>query len=197
MDIIKRNYPNFIDGLPDSIKNDLQNRVEIQMQNELQNKMSNLRREQNDVVENITKMRKEKEAEELRRHNELILAIKSASENGATILIGDNANSIQIQQNTSNSSQEMISSVSFDYEEVLKVLKEIQGYVDLPQFQTTFNTNTENVKMLINELIESTEQKQNATLIKKSLHLLKNLAIGASSSLIASGMLALLGTIKF
>ncbi len=165
--------------------------------NPIQDQMAHFQREQDELIQNITQTREKKETEELRRHNELIAALKSAGENGATILIGDNANGIQIQQNSSNSSQEMLNSVSFDYEKVLKVLKEVQEYTDLPQFETTFSNNTENAKTIIKDTIEAVEQKQNPTLIQKSLRLLKDLATGATGSLISSGILALLGTIQF
>lgn len=157
----------------------------------------------NDVAYNIRKMQDEtmKQAqkaldakldEELRRHNELVSAINSAATNGATILIGDNASQIQIQQNTSNSNQTITNMQTFDYEKVLSVLKEIQGYFDYPQFVSTFNDNSELVKQIVNDTIDVAEKKEEPTLIKKSLNLLKDLAVGASGSLIASGILTLL-----
>lgn len=157
----------------------------------------------NALAQNISKMQDEtmkqaqkaldaKRDEELRRHNELVSAIKSAATNGATIVIGDNASEIQIQQNTSNSNQTNTNIQAFDYEEVLNVLKEVQGYFEYPQFATTFNDNSELVKQIVNDTINAAEKKEEPTLIKKSLNLLKDLVVGASGSLIASGILALL-----
>ncbi|MFI3214091.1 MAG: hypothetical protein R3Y24_12230 [Eubacteriales bacterium] len=83
---------------------------------------------------------------------------------------------------------------SFDYQKTLKVLKEIEGYLDFPQFLETFEDNSENLKKIILETIAATELKSDETLITKSLQLIKNLTIGATSSMISSGILALLGT---
>lgn len=163
--------------------------------NPFQEQMSRIQREQDQMVRNIERARQEKEAEELRRHNELVTALKKAGENGATIIVGDNANGIQIQQNSAGALQEMTNSQALDYEKTLDILKEIKGYIDFPQFETTFQNNSENVKAVIENTIKAVERKEDEGIIKKSLNLLKDLAIGASGSLIASGILALLGTL--
>lgn len=167
----------------------------ITIRNPAQDMIDNMQRDQDRLLRSIQHSREEKEAEELRRHNELIEALKTAGENGATILIGDNANGIQIQQNSSGSSQDMINSQVFNYDKALEILKEIQGYVAFPQFQDTFKDNAENVKRIIEETIQAVESKQEPSLIKKSLNILKDVSIRVSSSLIASGILALLATI--
>lgn len=163
--------------------------------NPFQEQMSRIQREQDQMLRNIERTRQEKEAEELRRHNELVTALKKAGENGATIIVGDNANGIQIQQNSAGALQEMTNSQTLDYEKTLDILKEIKGYIDFPQFETTFQNNSENVKAIIENTIKAVERKEDEGIIKKSLNLLKDLAIGASGSLIASGILALLGTL--
>lgn len=48
---------------------------------------------------------------------------------------------------------------------------------------------------MVVDIIEAVENKEDEGLIKKSLHLLIDLTIGATGSLIASGILALLGTL--
>ena len=68
--------------------------------NPIQDHMERMQREQEQTIRIIQKAKEEKEAEELRRHNELVAALKEAGEKGATIVIGDNANGIQIQQNS-------------------------------------------------------------------------------------------------
>lgn len=143
----------------------------------------------------IQSAREEREAEELRRHNELVATIKEAGENGAAIIIGDNANGIQIQQNSSHSSQQMTITSGLDYDQVLKVLSEIKEYFDYPKFHETFGCNTENVKAVVDSTIDAVKNKEDEGLIKKSLRILKDLAVGAAGSLIASGILALLGTL--
>lgn len=167
----------------------------MQHVNPIQDHMARMQREQEQTIRSIQKAREEKEAEELRRHNELVAALKEAGEKGATIVIGDNANGIQIQQNSDGAMQEMTNSQTFNYDKALEVLKEIKEYIDFPQFQTTFKENSENVKAIIEDTIKAVENKEDVGIVKKSLRILKDLAVGASGSLIASGIIALLGTL--
>ena len=167
----------------------------MQYVNPVQDQMARIQREQEQTIRSIQKAREEKEAEELRRHNEIVAALKEAGEKGATIVIGDNANGIQIQQNSDGAMQEMTNSQTFNYDKALEVLKEIKEYIDFPQFQTTFKENSENVKAIIEDTIKAVENKEDVGIVKKSLRILKDLAVGASGSLIASGIIALLGTV--
>ena len=167
----------------------------MQHVNPIQDHMARMQREQEQTIRSIQKAKEEKEAEELRRHNELVAALKEAGEKGATIVIGDNANGIQIQQNSDGATQEMTNSQTINYDKALEVLKEIREYVDFPQFQTTFKENSENVKTIIEDTIKAVESKEDVGIVKKSLRILKDLAVGASGSLIASGIIALLGTL--
>ena len=167
----------------------------VQHVNPIQDHMARMQREQEQTIRSIQKAKEEKEAEELRRHNELVAALKEAGEKGATIVIGDNANGIQIQQNSDGAMQEMTNSQTFNYDKALEVLKEIKEYIDFPQFQTTFKENSENVKAIIEDTIKAAENKEDVGIVKKSLRILKDLAVGASGSLIASGIIALLGTL--
>ena len=167
----------------------------MQYVNPVQDQMARIQREQEQTIRSIQKAREEKEAEELRRHNEIVAALKEAGEKGATIVIGDNANGIQIQQNSDGAMQEMTNSQTFNYDKALEVLKETKEYIDFPQFQTTFKENSENVKAIIEDTIKAVENKEDVGIVKKSLRILKDLAVGASGSLIASGIIALLGTL--
>lgn len=167
----------------------------MQYVNPVQDQMARIQREQEQTIRSIQKAREEKEAEELRRHNEIVAALKEAGEKGATIVIGDNANGIQIQQNSDGAMQEMTNSQTFNYDKALEVLKEIKEYIDFPQFQTTFKENSEKVKEIIEDTIKAVENKEDVGIVKKSLRILKDLAVGASGSLIASGIIALLGTL--
>ena len=90
---------------------------------------------------------------------------------------------------------EMANTQTFNYDKALEVLKEIKEYIDFPQFQTTFKENSENVKAIIEDTIKAVENKEDVGIVKKSLRILKDLAVGASGSLIASGIIALLGTL--
>ena len=167
----------------------------MQHVNPIQDHMARMQREQEQTIRSIQKAKEEKEAEELRRHNELVAALKEAGEKGATIIIGDNANGIQIQQNSDGAMQEMTNSQTFNYDKALEVLKEIKEYIDFPQFQTTLKEKSENVKAIIEDTIKAVENKEDVGIVKKSLRILKDLAVGASGSLIASGIIALLGTL--
>ena len=155
----------------------------MQYVNPVQDQMAQIQREQEQTIRSIQKAREEKEAEELRRHNEIVAALKEAGEKGATIVIGDNANGIQIQQNSDGAMQEMTNSQTFNYDKALEVLKEIKEYIDFPQFQTTFKENSENVKAIIEDTIKAVENKEDVGIVKKSLRILKDLAVGASGSL--------------
>ena len=139
--------------------------------------------------------RREKEAKELRRHNEIVATLKEAGENGATIVIGDNANGIQIQQNAQNANQTMINFQEFNYSQALNVLNEIKEYFDMPKFTITFQDKTDIVKQIVSETIEAIERNEDVSLIQKSLRILKDLAVGTGGSLIATGIIGLLNTL--
>lgn len=147
------------------------------------------------VSRSIQKAREEREAEELRRHDEVVSAIKNAADKGANIVIGDNASSIQILQNSPGATQKIDNSRGLDLQQVRAVLEEIKEYFDFPQFSEAFGDNTENVKSVIEQTIQATADSQNEGIVRKSLHVLRDLAMGASGSLIASGILALLGAL--
>lgn len=159
------------------------------------NLINGIQRDQERTLRAVQEARDAKEAEELRRHNELVSALKEAGEKGATIVIGDNANGIQIQQNSSGATQEMANSQGLDYEKVFSVLNEIRSYFEFPQFKETYGENTDNIKTMVETTIKAVENREDEGLIKKSLHLLRELTVGAAGSLIASGILALLGTV--
>ena len=163
--------------------------------NPMQDTIDRMNRENEQALRALDATRREKEAEELRRHNELVSALKEAGEKGATIIVGDNANGIQIQQNSAGATQTMDNTQGLDYEKTMTVLKEISGYFEYPQFQTTYGENAESVKQMVVDTITAVENKEDEGLIKKSLRILKDLTVGAAGSLIASGILSLLGTL--
>lgn len=160
--------------------------------NPLQDMIDDANRKQRQQIAAVEAMHREKKKEEQRKHDEILEAIRSSSSN---INIGDNATGIQIQQNSSNSSQNMTIKTGFDYEQIAKALKDIQSYTELPQFNSAYGENADHVKALINETLLAVQEKQAPSLIKKSLQVLKDLTIGAGGSLIASGILALLGNL--
>ena len=177
----------------DNFKLDFNNLdVMANFRNPLENVVKDAQRRQMQQIEAIEAARREKEKEAQRKHDEILEAIRSSSSN---INIGGNATGIQIQQNSSNSSQNMTIQTGFDYEQIAKALKDIQSYTELPQFNSTYGENADHVKALIDETLSAVQEKQEPGLIKKSLQVLKDLTIGAGGSLIASGILALLGSL--
>lgn len=172
------------------INNDLLKNVKFN--NRINNIANDSIRRHEEMVRNIEETRKSKESESLRRHEELIDALKTAGENCATIVIGDNANGIQIQQNSDGSIQSMENQQAFNYKKAHEILKEIEGYFAFPQFEETFKDNNDVVKKIVEEAIKAVENESDPSLIKKSLLVLKDLAVGASGSLIASGILGLI-----
>lgn len=160
-----------------------------------QDMANKINRDNERMVRYDKEARQEKEAEELRRHNEIVNALKEAGEKGATIVIGDNANGIQIQQSSDNSSQTMTNSQSLDYEKAKCVLEEIKSYFDFQQFNQTYGDNADRIKSIVEITLEAVVKKEDEGVIKKSLSLLKDITVGTAGSIIASGILALLGTL--
>lgn len=147
------------------------------------------------TVRAVEESRAAREAEELRRHNELVAALKEAGEKGATIVVGDNARGIQIQNNSAGATQTMTYNEGLNYEQVKAVLLEIKEYFDFPQFACAFGENTDNVKNIVEETLTAVENKEDEGIIKKSLKVLRSIAGKVMVSLITSGILALLETI--
>lgn len=161
-------------------------------QNPVEELIKDAKQRQMQNIAAVEAARLEKEREARRRHEELIEALLNSSSN---ITIGPNATGIQIQQNAVHSSQTMMVQDGFDYEKVATTLKEIQGYIEFPQFKNTYGVNSENVKQLIEDTLSAVQERQKPDIIKKSLKVLQDLTIGAGGSLIASGILSLLGNL--
>ena len=126
----------------------------------------------------LEESRAARETEELRRHNELVAALKEAGEN-----------------NSAGATQTMTYNEGLKYEQVKAVLLEIKEYFDFPQFASSFGENTENVKKIVEETLTAVENKEDEGIIKKSLKVLRSIAGKVTVSLITSGILALLETI--
>ncbi len=108
------------------------------------------------------------------------------------ISVGGNISNSQIQQNTTNSSQNMAVDCDFDYSKVLEVLNEIKQYFDIKEFDKAFGENSAKVKQLVAETIEMANEKEEPSKIKKALSLLRDLAVGISGSIIATGICAMI-----
>lgn len=95
--------------------------ITANFRNPMQDTIDRMNRENEQALRALDATRREKEAEELRRHNELLSALKEAGEKGATIIVGDNANGIQIQQNSAGATQTMENTQGLDYEKTMTV----------------------------------------------------------------------------
>lgn len=98
----------------------------------------------------------------------------------------------QIQQGTMNSTQTMEIVNSFDYDEVLDVLCKIKRSTQNEDFDMDFGEKSVEIKQIIDETLSMIETKEEPTKIKKMLSTLKDLAVGVSGSLIASGIYGLI-----
>lgn len=105
-------------------------------------------------------------------------------------------NNNQIQLGTVGSTQKQKNinvEDNFDYEQVLKVLKEIKQCESL--FDETFGDKADNVNAILDDATQAAKEK-NSSALKKALSLLKDLVVGASGSIIASGILSQLQSIS-
>ncbi len=98
----------------------------------------------------------------------------------------------QIQQGTINSSQTMTVENNFDYDKVMEVLTKIQKTTNSNEFLEDFADKAEQVKMIVSETIQMVHREEEPTIIKKALTVLRDLTIGISGSIIATGICGLL-----
>ena len=95
---------------------------------------------------------------------------------------------VQIQQGTVNSSQTQSITQDFDYGAISDILENIKKYDSL--LDDEFGDKASDLRGKIVELEELIEKRENPSKVKILLAELKNLAIGVSGSLIASGIAA-------
>lgn len=109
-----------------------------------------------------------------------------------TLSIQGSVSGSQIQQGTTNSTQAMDVVNAFDYAQVLDVINKIKRSTQSEDFDIDFGEKSVEVKQIIDDTLSMIETKEEPTKIKKMLSTLKDLAIGVSSSLIASGICGLI-----
>lgn len=100
---------------------------------------------------------------------------------------------IQIQQGTIQSSQEQTVLGGFDFEQVTEIVEKIKKY-DL-MFDEEYGDSTTEMRNKIVEIEELLRKKENPSKIKILLNDIKNLSLNVGSSVIASGIIALLGIV--
>lgn len=109
-----------------------------------------------------------------------------------TLSIHGSVSGSQIQQGTTNSTQAMEVVNAFDYAQVLDVISKIKRSTQSEDFNIDFGEKSVEVKQIIDDTLRMVETKEEPTKIKKMLNTLKDLTIGVSGSLIASGICGLI-----
>lgn len=109
-----------------------------------------------------------------------------------SLSIQGNVSDSQIQLGTIKSTQTLEVASSFDYDKVLDAIKKIRCSILSEDFDVDFGDNSSQVKKIVDETIKMIEIKEEPTKIKERLSVLKDLAIGVSSGVIANGIYALI-----
>lgn len=115
-------------------------------------------------------------------------AIMQEKQNYNTNHFYGDVSGVQIQQGTINSSQTQNISQEFDYEAISKIIENIKKYDGL--FDAEFGDKASKLRDRIEGLEKLIEKRDNPNKIKVLLTELKNLAVGVTGSLIASGIAA-------
>lgn len=95
---------------------------------------------------------------------------------------------VQIQQGTVNSTQSQTITNDFDFDKVNDVIKNIKKYDGM--FDAEFGEKASEIRNKIEGIEELLQKRENPSKIKTLLLELKNLAVGITGSLIASGIVA-------
>ena len=108
--------------------------------------------------------------------------------NNTTNIFG-NANNIQLQQGTFNSSQTqtIISEEPLDYEKIIEFTNNIKRYNSI--LDDEFGNSAVELREKIVDIESLAKKRENPSKIKSLLNELKNLAVGAGGSLIATGII--------
>ena len=104
-----------------------------------------------------------------------------------SVNIGGNATNVQIQNNSSNSSQ--VLGADLDFEKCQRVLDQINKY--RPQFEGEFGEKRAELSAALDDA-QAAVNSRNVSGWQKALNAIRDLCIGATGSLIASGILAML-----
>ena len=100
---------------------------------------------------------------------------------------------VQIQQGTVNSSQSQSVNQGFDYAEVAEIIEKIKKYDSF--LDDEYGENALEIRNKIDEIEYLVQKKENPSRIKTLLSDIKNLSIGVTVSLIASGIVTLLSRV--
>lgn len=125
--------------------------------------------------------------------DEMVTTLETYCKEGTNVMNNTNnffgnATGIQIQQGTTNSSQNQNVIETFDYEKVVGVISTIGQYDTL--LDNEYKQNAKIVRDILSEIEKLATQKKESGKIKTLLIDLKNLSIGISGSIIASGIVS-------
>lgn len=100
-------------------------------------------------------------------------------------------NGLQLQQGTINSNQSQSINAKFDFESVKNIVDQLKKYD--PMYDEEFGEEAGVLRNKIEELDNLVMEKKDSNKTKVVLEDIKNLAIGVSGSLLANGILSLIG----
>ena len=100
---------------------------------------------------------------------------------------------MQIQQGTVNSLQSQSVNQEFNYDEVTEIIQKIKKYESF--FDDEYGENASEMRDKIDEIENLLKKEENPSRIKILLNDIKNLSIGVTGSLIASGIVTLLSRV--
>lgn len=98
----------------------------------------------------------------------------------------------QIQQGNINSTQVMNTENAFEYDKVLDTLEKLKKTAYSSGFNEDFGEDAEKVRIIIEETIKMVNDKEEPSKIKSALKTLKELAVGVTGSIIATGICGVL-----
>lgn len=154
----------------------------VNMVNPLQDINERLNSTNSAIMEAVDSLNRREENE----RQELLEAIKGIKSIINSVSIEGDATGLMI--GTQDSFQTVSVTQEYNYEEASKVLELIKGYFDHPLFDSELGGKAEEVKQIVNETLELVKSRENPTIIKKLFNTLNGLTIGATGSLIASGI---------
>lgn len=146
----------------------------------------------NKSINSFIEYRKKEAEEDLRRHDEQVEASKNSRASVIIGSIGDNASEFSI--GSKDSPVTVINQV-FNYEKASVILEAIKEKFNDTSFKSEFGDDAE-VKQLINKALKQVKDRDDPTLIQKSLEVVSDIAIRVSSGVIASGIIVLLGRLS-
>jgi len=147
----------------------------------------------NTSIDSFIEHRKKEAEENLRRYDEQVASKSSRASVVIGSSIGDNATGFLI---SSKDYPVTIINQVFNYGKASVILEAIKGKFNDPSFNSEFGNDAELVKQFVNKALKQVQDKDDPTLIQKSLAVVSNIAIKVSSGVIASGIIVLLGRLS-